>query len=651
VLHRAIPGSFGVTQYLGTSMPTAMRTIDQERSEQLRNVDLASALDRVALARLAGFMVPRSVAAGNELCHQGDPADGLYIVVRGRFGVYVTQGDGERLVNMIGPGHYVGELALLVDQARSATIRAESDGEVLRLDRGHFLELLGQDPSAAKAVATTLARRLRRSNTELPLDEVEPVVSTQVVAPPVVRRPAAKIVGVFIALSLVLIAFSPLIERLDVELLGDGQKKFVLLLLAAVALWVTEPVPNVVVSLGLVAAWNLSGLTRDFATLEGFEKMNWVFAIGVLGIAATVARSGLLLRMGLLLIERVPPRVGWQSAAFLISGILMTPLLPLAMARAAVTGPLALGVAEALKLEDRSPASAVVGLSAWIGSGPFIFLFLNGSPVCLLAWSLMPIAVQNQFTWIQWFLAAAPLGAIIAAGSFIALRLLHRGAPIAPVSRDPLRLQQAVLGRPTGREQVLIGIVLLTIVGWILAPRFLWHPGLIALIAFIAVMTLYGMSNLARLDWDYLIFYGVALTIANLAEGLGLDRTAGLAAAPVLTQLGIGGPALVLLAGVLTILVKSLLAADQAILLLSLALIPVAVAVGLNPWLVVIAILALGLSWHIPAQSPEYLVAYGASQGRLFTHAQGRRMALVYDAIALAGLALCLPYWHLLGLI
>src|SRR5207237_705390 len=136
-------------------------------------------------------------------------------------------------------------------------------------------------------------------------------------------------------------------------LIDLAQKRFVLLLLAAIALWVTEPVPNVVVSLGLVATWNISRLTYDYATLTGFESMNWVFAIGVLGIAATVARSGLLLRIGLLLIERVPPRVGWQSAAFFVSGIVMTPLLPLAMARAAVTGPLALGVAEALKLEDR----------------------------------------------------------------------------------------------------------------------------------------------------------------------------------------------------------------------------------------------------------------------------------------------------------
>lgn len=128
-------------------------------------------------------------------------------------------------------------------------------------------------------------------------------------------------------------------------------------------------------------------------------------------------------------------------------------------------------------------------------------------------------------------------------------------------------------------------------------------------------------------------------------------RAVGEAVAPSLTQLGLGGAAFVLLAGGLTIVTNSLLAADQAILLLSLALIPVATAVHISPWLAAIAILALGLSWHIPAQSPEYLVAYGATHGRLYSHAQARRLALAYDAIALGGLALCLPYWHLLGLI
>ena len=186
---------------------------------------------------------------------------------------------------------------------------------------------------------------------------------------------------------------------------------------------------------------------------------------------------------------------------------------------------------------------------------------------------------------------------------------------------------------------------------WIVAPRFLWEPGLVALLAFIAVMVVTGFSDLKNLDWDYLVFFGVALTIADLADGLNIGKYLGDLTAAVLSQLGLGGAAFVLLVGVLTIVVKSLLAADQAILLLALPLLPVADHIGISPWLAAIAILSLGLSWHLPAQPPESLVAYGATHGRLYSHQQARKMAFAYQAIALAGLAVCLPYWHVLGLL
>ena len=611
--------------------------VDEERGARLRSVDLTSGLDRVALARLAAYMDPIAVRAGDAIIREGEIGDALYIVVSGTFAVLA--GPDEARLNTIGPGHYVGELALLIDEPRTATIRADTDGEVLRLERQQFVDLLGRDAGAAKAVATTLARRLRHRD-GAPADEAAAAV------PPVrpartERHPVTKIVGVLLALALGGAAFAPFVDL--------AQIRFALLLAAAIALWVTEPVPNVVVSLGLVAAWILSGIAPPYATLTGFASLSWVFVLSVLGVAAAVARSGLLLRLGLFFIDRVPARIGWESAAFLGTGIVLTPLLPSAMARAAITAPLAEGVADAMKLPERSPASATIGMSAWIGSGPFLFLFLNGSPVCLLAWSFMQPKYQTQFTWGQWFISAAPLAAMIAVGTFIAMRLLFRAGPVAAPARAPLRLQRAVLGPPSPRELAVAVIVVVMLVGWIVGPRYLIEPGRVALLAFIAAMVATGVSDLRNLDWDYLIFFGVALTASNLAEGLRLDKIVGDNAAVYLAQLGIGGAAFVMLAGLLTIVVKSLLAADQAILLLSLALIPVAEGVHVNPWLAVVTILALGVSWHVPAQSPEYLVAYGATHGRLYSHRQARTMAFAFEAIALAGIGLSLPYWHLLG--
>src|SRR5438552_6759074 len=289
-----------------------MRSADEERSERLRSVDLTSGLDRVALARLAAYMDPIAVRAGDVVITEGDTGDALYIIVRGTFAVLA--GPGAERLNTIGPGHYVGELALLVDEPRSATIRADTDGEVLRLDRQQFVDLLGRDAGAARAVATTLARRLRRRDGALP-DEAAATVAAIPSAPKVERHRVTKAIGVIIAAACIGVAFSALVDV--------AQWRFGFLLLAAVALWVTEPVPNVVVSLGLIGAVVISGLAPSYATVQGFATMNWVFVLSVLGIAAAVARSGLLLRLGLLLIERVPPRLGWQSAAFLVTGMVL----------------------------------------------------------------------------------------------------------------------------------------------------------------------------------------------------------------------------------------------------------------------------------------------------------------------------------------
>src|SRR6185295_2133800 len=93
-----------------------------------------------------------------------------------------------------------------------------------------------------------------------------------------------------------------------------------------------------------------------------------------------------------------------QSITLMLTGVVLTPLLPSSTARAALTTPLALSVVDAARHEDRGPAAAVLGQAAWIGANPMLFLFLNGSTSCLIAWGLLPHDVQLQFGWFTWFL-------------------------------------------------------------------------------------------------------------------------------------------------------------------------------------------------------------------------------------------------------
>ncbi len=84
------------------------------------------------------------------------------------------------------------------------------------------------------------------------------------------------------------------------------QRRFVALLVAAIMAMLSRQVPDFVVGLGLVAAWILFGVARAPEALGGFASKEWLFVVSVYGLAAATARSGLLYRIGLMLVRRVP---------------------------------------------------------------------------------------------------------------------------------------------------------------------------------------------------------------------------------------------------------------------------------------------------------------------------------------------------------
>ena len=99
------------------------------------------------------------------------------------------------------------------------------------------------------------------------------------------------------------------------------------------------------------------------------------------------------------------------------------------------------------------------------------------------------------------------------------------------------------------------------------------------------------------------------------------------------------------------LLIRLALDQDLTVVLVGVTLLPMAPRVGVDPWVVVITMLATSVVWFLPSQTISYLVAQSASEGRLFSHAQAQRFAFAYTTLVLIGLALSIPYWRLLGLL
>jgi di/tricarboxylate transporter len=453
--------------------------------------------------------------------------------------------------------------------------------------------------------------------------------------------------------ALILLGASLLGAAIAVAPGGSASWRFAWLLVGAIALLMSRTVPDFAVGLVLVTGWLVLGIAPMAEALGGFASKEWLFVVAIYGLAAATARSGLLFRIGLLLVRHLPHGVGWQTATLMLTGLVLTPLVPSSTGRASLTSPLALAVAEALRLPERGRAAALLGLGTWVGAGPLMFAFLNGSGTCLLAWGLLPDASRARFNWVGWVVAAAPLGLFVALGSLLLLRTMFRPEPLAQQAAQRVSLQVAALGTVTPREIGTMAILGLTVAGWIVAPWLGLDLAVIALVGLLAAVALgtFDRAALQSLDWGFLVFFGVVLAVGRLSVTVGLDRIAGTVVDRVLGTAQ-PGPLLFLLAvAVAGLVVRLALDQELTVVLLCVTLLPVASRVGVEPWLVVIALLTTSVAWFLPSQTPSYLVAQSASEGKLFAHAQAQRFAIVYTLLILAGLALCVPYWRALGLL
>ncbi len=139
----------------------------KEECTVLRRVPMFQTMDDSQLKLLSFASERVNFMPGEAFIREGDMADHAYVVLSGTVDILIEANGAEHKVNQVGANSLIGEIALLHDSPRTATVRAHDRVTCLKLSRDVFFHLARSSPDFSTAVMRELAIRLERATAQI----------------------------------------------------------------------------------------------------------------------------------------------------------------------------------------------------------------------------------------------------------------------------------------------------------------------------------------------------------------------------------------------------------------------------------------------------------------------------------------------------
>lgn len=149
--------------YLDDMVKQKIQMLENPKKEAEFVQCLNKALNFVSHGDVSEYYL-RFLAPKDFLIHQGEKADFVYIVRKGKLRAFQMDDNKEVTLGMIEPGEFVGEMAYINGEPRSANVEALTDCELIEVPIGTLEHILFQRPAWSKALMLTLSKRLKDAN-------------------------------------------------------------------------------------------------------------------------------------------------------------------------------------------------------------------------------------------------------------------------------------------------------------------------------------------------------------------------------------------------------------------------------------------------------------------------------------------------------
>jgi len=613
----------------------------QALTHQLLNIPSFSTCSNQDLARIVPHLYEKKYAAGEFLFRSGMPATELYLIQTGTVQLFSDQ----RLVAEVSEGFVGEEITVEANQYLSDAV-ALTPTVVIAISQEAIQGLLENNPHTKTSFFSSLfnhysgKRLLQSDNWQGPLVRSGPDHWNA-------------------AGWLMAILFPALLLYFGANLgLDLNARLFLSVFSAVILMWIfrlasSDFIPCI---LGILVLLFL-GVAPASVVLSGFASGSFFMALSVFGLGVVLVASGVTYRMILVILRYIPNSRFWYSLSMLLTGMLLTPVVPTPNGRVSITAPLLRDMTEALDYKPEGKSATQLSVATYLGATCFSTIFLSGSPFNFFIFGLLPLQIREQFSWEYWAFASLITGLIFFILCLILVTIVYRSEDRPHLSRPQIETQLTILGPMSFKEwAALIGISLFTL-GLVTAPiHKIETPwiGVAVLYIFLAIGVLTKEEFQREINWSFLVYLGGLIGLVNTLSYLGLDKWIGRHLLWMSQYMQESFLLFILILCVSLFLVQLIIPYSTTVTIFATILIPMAQLSGINAWLIGFIILFISDGWIMPYQSSTYIFFRELTkkkQQQIFAEPS----LLTFNALTIlfrvAAIYISVPYWRLLGLL
>lgn len=610
-----------------------------DHATRLRQDALFADLSGNQLARIVGSLQTVKFAAGELIYAQESQASFLYLIESGE--LHLTTPGGREIVIV---GRRCGEEAASDVSSYLCSATASTAITALQIPRDALAELAVTVPALRSQALLALMAKVGGEQFHKPI---------------AVKKKPAKPLSLSEKVGwLSVIVMPPAIYFLG-EMAGLAVEAalFLAILSVTVLMWLFSLADEFVPPLVAIAAVLIVGLVPYEVALAGFSSRTLTTLLGVYALAAVMSTSGLCYRFMLWLLIRLPDTPFWHQTALLLSGYILSPIMPSGNGRLSLVLPFYRDMIDGLGLPAQSKAATALLAATFSGAMLFSSMLLTSKSSNLTVLGMLPTQLQDEFQGLFWFVAASVAAVTVTLAHVLVSGLCFgRDTNVvrAALPKPRLKRQLALLGPVSNPEKAAVTGFLFFLIGAGTADIHQISPAWIAAFLLIGLLLMGLVSKKdfqQKIDWPIIFFLlsldGLNRAISYLGLDTALARSVGGLFDFVNGQLMLFIP----VALVVTLLLRLALPINAGMVVAAVVLIPIAQAQFIHPWVVIFLTAMFSDIWFLPYQSLVYLQVMGSGLGRYHNHGGFLRYNQWMNLSRLAAAYLSIPYWQWLGLV